>query len=83
MASITPRYNKNGEIISYRVKVFCGYGSDGKQLTCSATYKPAKDLSKKEIQSELQKFTADFERKCSFGCGFVNPKLSDFIPETS
>lgn len=32
MANITPRKNKQGEIISYRIRVARGYDSNGKKI---------------------------------------------------
>lgn len=82
MANITPRRNKKGEIISYRVKVFRGYGEDKKQLNpFTATFKVPQGLSQRQIEKELNKFVSDFERSCFFKISDTNPKLSDFIVE--
>ena len=35
MAQIEKKMNKKGEVISYCIRVFCGYGADGKRKACS------------------------------------------------
>jgi len=71
MAYIQPRKNKNGEIISYIIKVHAGNDyKTGKQLKpYSATFKVPKDVkwSEKKIQSEVQKFATLFEDECRKG----------------
>ena len=56
MANITPRKNKNGEIISYRIRVARGYDSEGKQLTpYSMIWKPEPGMTAKRIEKEVQR----------------------------
>ena len=56
MATITPRKNKNGEIISYTIRVYRGYGSNGERLKpYTMTYKPASGLTAKQIERELNR----------------------------
>lgn len=56
MANITPRKNKNGEIISYRIRVARGYDSNGKKIKpYEITWKPAPNMTAKQIEKELQK----------------------------
>lgn len=56
MANITPRTNKNGEIISYRIRVSRGYDSKGNKLKpYEMTWKPAPNMTKKQIEKELNK----------------------------
>lgn len=70
MASITPRKNKAGEIISYRIKVYRGRSSDGRQLkSYSTTYKIDPDKTEKQNQKALAKFALEFEERCK--CGIV------------
>ena len=60
MAQITKR--KNG---SYLIRVSCGYRADGKQVTQSTTWKPAKaNMTENAIQKAVQKFALEFEQKC-------------------
>lgn len=58
MASITKRGN------TYRIKVSCGYDTTGKQVTQSMTYKPAPNMTEKQIQKELNKKAVEFEQAC-------------------
>ena len=68
MANITPLKNKNGEIISYRIRVARGYDSEGKQLTpYSMTWKPDKKYAPKQLEKELQRQAAFFEEQCRQG----------------
>lgn len=70
MASITPRKNKSGEIISYRIKVYRGRSSDGRQLKAyTTTYKIDPDKTEKQNQKALAKFALEFEERCK--CGIV------------
>ena len=58
MAQIVKR--KNG----YLIRVSCGYDTTGKQVTQSMTYKPAPNMTEKQIQKELNKKTVEFEQAC-------------------
>lgn len=61
MASIEKRTSKNGEV-SYRIKVSLGYDEDGKQIfDRSESIKFDNSLTKRQIQSELNKRAALFE----------------------
>lgn len=61
MASIEKRGN------SYRIKVSCGYKSDGTQVTQRMTWTPSPDMSAKQIEKELNKQAVLFEEKCKRG----------------
>ena len=69
MASVTPRKNKQGEIISYQIKVTRGRDKlTGKQLTpFTMTYTPPEGWSKKAIERDLQKVMGEFEAACNRG----------------
>ena len=69
MASVTPRKNKLGEIISYQIKVTRGRDKvTGKQLTpFTMTYTPPEGWSKKAIERDLQKVMGEFEAACNRG----------------
>lgn len=66
MANITPRKNKDGSVV-YRIRVFGGRDSEGKQKTfqCTWTSDPSKSESKN--QKDLNKFVAAFEAECRSG----------------
>lgn len=68
MASVTPRKDKDGRIISYQIKVSRGRDITGKQLTpFSTTYTPPEGWSKKAIERDLQRVTGEFEAACKRG----------------
>lgn len=69
MASVTPRKNKAGEVISYQIKVSRGRDKvTGKQLTpYTMTYTPPEGWSKKAIERDLQKVMGEFEAACNRG----------------
>lgn len=74
MANITPRYNKEGKIISYKIKVFRGKDSNGKNLTpYMTTFKPEPAWGEAKIQRELNKFVTLYEAECK-SSGIVNNK---------
>ena len=77
MANITPRRNKDGEVISYGIKVYRGRSSDGKQLKpYTATYKVDQDKTEKQNQKALAKFVIEFEERCK--CGVVADNRQTF-----
>lgn len=81
MANITPRKNKAGEIISYRIRVFKGYDGAGKQLKpYEFTWKPEKNMTPKQIEKELNRQVTLFEEQCRNGMtgNHRNIKLSEF-----
>lgn len=69
MASYTARKNKQGEIISYQIKVSRGRDKiTGKQLTpYTMTYTPPDGWSKKAIERDLIKTMGEFESACNRG----------------
>lgn len=63
MASIEKRISKKGEV-SYRIKVSCGYDSDGKQIIeRSDTIKFDCDMTQKQIEKELRRQAVLFEEQ--------------------
>ncbi len=84
MANITPRRNKSGEIISYRIRVSRGYDSSGKQLRpFEMTWKPDRKLTPKQLEKALNEQVVLFEEKCRNGMISVNHnmKFADFCPQ--
>lgn len=68
MASISTRKNKNGEIISYRIRVSRGYDVKGNKLKpYEMTYKPDPNMTAKQIEKELNKQAVMFEEQCKRG----------------
>lgn len=83
MPSITPRKNKNGEIISYSIRVYKGYDINGNRLKpYTMTWKPTEGMTKRQIEKELHKQAAEFERQCESGnVANSSMRLADFIPQ--
>lgn len=68
MASITPRKGKDGDIVSYTIRVYHGYDGNGNRLKpYTTTYKPDKRMSPKRIEKELNRRALQFEEQCTQG----------------
>lgn len=68
MANIQPRINKEGKIISYSIRVYRGRDINGKQLKpYSMTWIIPPGMSKRKIQTELNKVVVLFEKQCKEG----------------
>ena len=65
MANITKRTGKNGT--SFQIRVSCGYASDGRQIMKRTTWKPAPNMTERQIEKELNRFAVDFENKVMGG----------------
>ncbi len=75
MATVTKRGN------TYRIKVSCGYSTDGKQVIQSMTYKPEAGLSAKQIEKELNRRTVLFEQECQRGQITASVKFETFTQQ--
>lgn len=69
MANITPIKDKNGNITSYRIRVYRGKDANGKQLKpFTKNWKvPDTYKSEKAIQKALEKVAGEFEASCKRG----------------
>src|SRR5574344_326471 len=68
MANIQPRKNKDGEIISYSIRVHKGRDANGKQLKpYTLTWVVPDGWSKSRIEKEVQAQAILFEQKCKEG----------------
>lgn len=72
MATVTRRKN------SYRIRVSCGYTSDGKQVIRSITWQPDPKMTPKQIGRELERQKVLFEEKCHGGAANCNMKFRPF-----
>lgn len=73
MAYIQPRKNKDGEIVSYSIRVQRGYAPDGTQLKpYTATFKVDTNKTKRQNEKALNEFVVDFEQKCKLGLALDN-----------
>lgn len=81
MPSITKNKNKNGEIISYTIRVYKGYDINGNRLKpYTMTYTPDKTLTSRQIEKGLNKIAVQFEEQCKKGLigTAENIRLSEF-----
>ena len=74
MANITQRINKKGEV-SYRIRVYVGEKSNGKQKFESMTWKPEAGMTENKIADELNRQTVLFNEKISKGEVTYNAKI--------
>lgn len=82
MASITPRKNKVGEIISYTIRVYRGYDINGNRLKpYTMTWKPDSSMTERQIQKELQRQALEFEKQCENSAATSSIKLADFCTQ--
>ena len=61
MAYIQKKTNAKGEAV-YKIKVSCGYNSEGKQITRTMTYKPDPKMTARQIEKEVNKQAVLFEQ---------------------
>lgn len=84
MAYVDARRNKNGDIISYRIRVSRGYDINGVRLKpYFKTWVPDADMTPKQIEKELNRQVVLFEEQCLTGDVLSESKLKliDFIPK--
>jgi integrase len=61
MATITKRNN------SYRIKVSCGYDTNGKQVAQTTTWNPPENMTARQVEKEVQRQAILFEESCKQG----------------
>lgn len=84
MANVSERKDKDGNIVSYRIRVSRGYDGQGNKIKpYEKTYKPEKGMTRRQIEKELQRQVTLFEEECKKGTigTAANLKLRDFIPQ--
>lgn len=68
MAFIEPRYNKNGELLHYRLNVSGGLNWKGQQIRKRITWKPPRpDMSKKQMDKLAMAAAIKFEEEIRAG----------------
>lgn len=68
MANIQERRNKDGQLISYSIRVHRGRGADGKQLKpWTATFEVSSTWTEKSARKKAEAFAATFEKECREG----------------
>lgn len=81
MATIQKRTGKTGT--SYLIRVSAGYGSDGKQIIKSKTWRPSAGMTEKQTERELRRVAAEFEQRIENGdtADTSNLRLADFCKQ--
>ncbi len=78
MANITERRNKDGKLISFKIRVHRGRGTDGKQLKPYMTTFKVEPTWKEEIaRKKAEAFASVFEKECHEGLIADNRKRFD------
>lgn len=82
MANLKANKDKDGKIISYRIRVSDGCGVDGKQRFKTMTWKVPYNLTEKQAAKEAEKMAIHFEDEVKNGLAGSQRglKLADFIP---
>ena len=75
MATITKRGN------SYRIKVSCGYSTNGKQVVQTRTWKPTPGMTERQIKKELERQAVMFEEECRKGQIVATVKFETFAEQ--
>ena len=77
MATITPRKNKEGKIISYQIEVYRGRDTEGRKLKpYSMNWKVPEGWRSSSVRKELEKVAGEFETNCKMGN--VSPEKKTF-----
>lgn len=82
MANLQANKDKDGRIISYRIRVSDGCGMDGKQRFKTMTWKVPHGMTEKQAAKEAEKKAVQFEDEVKNGLAGSqrNLKLADFVP---
>lgn len=80
MANLQERRDKNGKLISYKIRVHRGRGADGRQLTpWQTTFKVEPTWTEKSARRKAEAFAAVFEKECIEGTKTVSrQKFAEF-----
>lgn len=74
MANIIANKNKNGEIISYRIRISLGYDLTGKQIQKTTTFKLPPNTSVSKGKKMAQEFALEYEQR-SRGYSTLNENM--------
>ena len=82
MANLKANKDKDGKIISFRIRVSDGCGVDGKQRFKTLTWKVPHSMTEKQAAKEAEKIAMQFEDEVKNGLAGSqrNLKLADFVP---
>ena len=62
MASISPNV-KDGKVVSFRIRVYLGRDSQGKQECAQTTWRVPKGMSESKAQREVRKYADEWEKE--------------------
>ena len=73
--------SKRGD--TYRIRVYCGDGPNGRQIVKSKTWKPPEGMTAKQAEKEVRKIAEDFEKRMRGGdfTAMQSITLADFCDE--
>lgn len=78
MATVKKHISKKGQI-TYYIRTYDGYSSNGKQIERSMTWKPPEGMSAKQIEKELQRQIVKFEETVKAGAYYdTNIRFGDY-----
>lgn len=82
MANIKENRNKNGQLISFRIRVSDGYSVNGKQRVQAITWKVPYGMTEKQALKAVDKAAIEFEEQVKNGLAGSQRglKLADFLP---
>jgi len=66
---------------AYKIRVSCGYDTNGKQVRQSFTWRPPENMTERQIQKELQRQAVLFEQECLKGQVVAVVKFQDFATQ--
>lgn len=66
---------------SYSIRVSCGYDTNGKHKEQAMTWKPEPDMTKRQIEKELQRQAVLFEESVAHGYKTTAVKFQEFAEE--
>lgn len=82
MANIKENRNKDGQLISFRIRVSDGYSVDGKQRVQAVTWKVPHGMTEKQAFKAVEKVAVEFDEQVKNGLAGSQRglKLADFVP---
>ena len=67
MAYIEKRKNAKGEVTGYRIRSYCGYDVNGKQMVQYKSWTPPKEMSRTQAEKEVNRLAVLFDEECAHG----------------
>ena len=67
MAYIEKRKNAKGEVTGYRIRSYCGYDVNGKQMVQYKSWTTPKEMSRTQAEKEVNRLAVLFDEECAHG----------------